>query len=334
MSLFKTLWLALTLLLLNTAFALADLQGPDTAATATTSNLTEAQAVQIAADFCQRIGQPVTVKGVAEIPTAPENANDPKLYWQTRWKVTFGEQAQLEVADPTGLVVDYWDMAFSQKKIDERNQPVQAFITKADALVKANIILKALKQEKELLQPEATFDTATNPITHGATDWFVRYRRHFQGLAYPDEGLNIIVDGESGIISMFHLRFVSPLLTHASESVSRDQAAVTARAAMDKAGLQQATLVSTRKMMTRANTFADPTGSEDPLPGPARPVWGYTFRADTPEFSGKRFVEVWVDMETGAVIGGTMYVSKGGFPKDTSKAKPASVPTKPTAPRH
>ncbi|MES4792335.1 MAG: hypothetical protein C4321_04530 [Chloroflexota bacterium] len=63
--------------------------------------LTGADATKVAADFCQRIGAPVTAP--AEVIPPDQNSSELK-HWQSRWRVKFGDQALVEVVDASGIV--------------------------------------------------------------------------------------------------------------------------------------------------------------------------------------------------------------------------------------
>ena len=282
------------------------------------ARLTEAQAIQLAQQFCQRIGQPVTGPAVTEFPEREELVDLPNHFWQTCWKISFGYDVDVQVIDATGVIRGYGNNAFFHKPLAEQHLPVGEFISEQEAMQKALFILQATGQTEELTPPDIRFEEIARPVKHGTTDWAVRWHRSSHGIAYREDGADVILDGESGKVISAGIGYYSPPLAAFTERFHRAETAAIAGEVMSQVGLPDA-VPETRivraglERMERPNTFWQDGDENHPAPGPARPVHAHVYRADN------IYYEVWIDMETGQTIGGSWYSLRGGANKPSIK---------------
>ncbi len=319
MSRFYTSLAGLSLLLLGVLPTHAD----TTIATATPV-FTATQAIQRAKNFCQQIGQPVTVDGTAQFPV-PESRHISSPYWQERWQVIFATkttQSEVEVVDATGVISYY----FKQDFPDDQS-PAGAAISEAQAIQIATAALKATGAKEELKFDNSSLQQLSSPPVVSSHNWYVSWRRMGHGVAYRDEHATVGLNAETGEVTSLALMFPSPPSSKAAGSLTRKQADAIAQNLLATEGLQDAVLDSVETKMVQPNTFWQAGGSVDSLPGEAQPAWAYRFQgADT------KFYEVWVDTQTGAVLGGEVIGRKGRAPA-FGRHKPVST-AKPALPKH
>ncbi|MDQ2801019.1 MAG: hypothetical protein M3Y13_15410, partial [Armatimonadota bacterium] len=276
--------------------------------------LTATQAIARAKDFCQKIGHPVTVDGTAQFPV-PKGLYAAKVHWQERWQVIFPEktgQVEVDVVDATGVISEY-----DKEGLFHDNSPAGADISEADAIQIAAAALKATGHSEEL-----KFDF----ISRQQSEYLVSWKRMGHGIAYRDEHATVGLNPETGEVSGLSLVFPSPPSTKTVGSVTRAQADAIAQNLLATEGLQDAVLDIVETKMVQPNTFWQAGGSVDPLPGEAQAVWAYRFQG-----AGTRFYEVWVDTQTGAIVGGETIGRKGGYRKPASRVKPSAHPAKATS---
>lgn len=284
------------------------------------TRLTQAGVVQLAQDFCRKIGAPVTTVGQAEYPAPNEYPDEPDHHWQTRWKVTFPAQATIEVVDTSGDIVSYKNVAFDQYEFDQKDRPLEDTISETEALQRAEAVLRATGMGEELSAPKATYVEIAKPVKFGTRDWDVVWRRRFHGIPYAEGRVIVMLEAETGTVERLGTAFSSAPPSRASLLVNRDQAVHIAQATSISNGLAKPVLENVQVLAVTPNTFWQPGGSENiRIPGTARTVWVCRF-ATTDGGEGRRY-EVWVDTETGAVIGGSSWVRRGGPRKPAPQAR-------------
>ena len=320
MSTFTKTLLGLSLLLLNTLPVQAD--APVTTTTPITTDppkLTAAQAIARARDFCRQIGQPVTVAGTAQFPV-PEGRYVAKVHWQERWLVVFPVktgQVEVNVVDATGVISEY-----DKETLFHNNSPAGPDIPEADAIQIATAAVKATGHSEEL-----KFDN----ISRQQFSYLVSWKRMGHGVVYRDEHATVGLNPVTGEVTGLSLVFPSPPSTKSVGALTRKQADAIAQNLLATTGLQDAVLDSVETKMVQPNTFWQAGGSVDPLPGEAQAVWAYRFKG-----TDTRFYEVWVDTQTGAVLGGESIGRKGGrrgLALAGGRRKPLTA-AKPALPKH
>ena len=304
----KLICIALVLLLPVTASA-----GP---------RLTEAQVTKLAADFCQKIGAPVTAPATAEFGS---RQNLP--HWQPRWRVAFGAQeglqATVEVVDANGNIAYYSNKALLAELTHDYRLAGQA-IPEEDAVRRAIAILAASGDAGEVEFWRVSESQGTEPPRASSHTWFVTFVRQFQGVPFRHQMVNIVLDAETGAVTALAKVFPTPLPQRAILRIARDEAINRALQRLADAGLQGVELRRIRAEVVQPNRMWEAGGRESEEFPEARAAWTCEVElGDT-----QRFYQVWIDTETGAVIGGTWEASLSRRPKpDTAAPSPKLLKT-------
>jgi len=173
--------------------------------------LTENQAIQIASDFCQRIGAPVSVAGNAVYPAAQSITRqpmEPDEYWLPRWVVTFPAEAQVEVVDETGIVRSYMNNALEAQL---GKQPGGIAIAGTAAIRSAVAALRATGQPFDEIRPNGAVIYGTDRQYRAAGHtWWVSWTRTYKSVPYEHQSAQVGVQAETGKIVALGLTFPSP----------------------------------------------------------------------------------------------------------------------------
>ena len=193
--------------------------------------LTADQAILIARDYCRRIGSPVTDPGTATFPV-PANPDfgrgEPDVYWLPRWKVTFFNQATVEVVDDTGVVRDYDDQTWGRHPYPP---PGTAEITAAQAGKIATDALRKTGQPMSELVLEAVHPDTDDPSLVQERVWGVQFDRVFHGVPYAGQGAGVSVYYREGTTEGVTINYPSP---PAAPSVMRFDAGHAAEKALER----------------------------------------------------------------------------------------------------
>ncbi|HET6381897.1 MAG TPA: hypothetical protein VFJ58_00775, partial [Armatimonadota bacterium] len=161
--------------------------------------LTADQAILIARDYCHSIGQPVTDPGTATFPVAADPWHDPRepdSYWRPRWKVTFLNQATVQVVDETGVVRDYRNDVWTF----DHGLPAPGAV-EISAMKAGQIATDALRKTghpmDELVLAAVQPDRISPPSSPNRI-WGVRFDRVFHGVPYADQGAGALVEYRGG----------------------------------------------------------------------------------------------------------------------------------------
>ncbi|BDI31714.1 hypothetical protein CCAX7_37650 [Capsulimonas corticalis] len=279
------------------------------AATAPVTTLTSAQAIQIAQTFCQTIGAPVTDTATAIYPAPDRTGGQQSPYWRTCWLVKLGAKAEVEVADATSVITWYHNYDLSQQLVTTQ-QPPGTPISTASATQCATAALQATSQAESLDTVQTTQVQLTQPASAAGNIWVVSWPRKNQNVPYHYEQATVQLQAETGAIRSLSLNFPSPPPAALTPSVTQSQAVSTANAQLASSGITGLTLQSTQMQWVQSNAFWQ-TGSSTPQLGAARMVWNCYYSS-----SAGIADEVWVDSQTGSVIGGMTYVKASAKRKD------------------
>ena len=304
-------WRVAALCSLLLMMAAAPIRAAETEAAA---RLTEAQAVQVASEFCQRVGAPVTADGVADYPLPQSLAS--AEHWQLLWRVRFKGQATVEVVDATGNVAAYTNDALNAQRDKDWQRPAQpGGINIREAEQKAMALVEASGNKNELGFKRAVLWQITQPPTAAGQGWMVSFERMKSTVPYRDQGAHVVLDPESGLATTFITRFRTP--PPAEESTMRftpKEELETAEKQLIAAGKPGTVRITGKKLVVQPNTFWENggKGKVESLPI-SRVAAVYYYR--TTEGNYEWTYEVWVDLDTGKVIGG----AKSGAPIDIFK---------------
>jgi hypothetical protein len=263
-------------------------------AVAVAPSLTQEQAVQLAKDFCQRIGVPVTTPATVQYPSPQDT------HWQARWRVVFNNQATAEVVGPTGDGCFYVNDALYER-LARDNRPAGAAIPEAEAIRRATAVLAATGDAKELAFDKATLVQTHNPPLASCHTWIVSWTRQFQNVLYRHQGANMLLDAETGEVKIMCKNFPTPPPSVTVFKIRRDQATQVAVRKLAEAGVMGVSPVKVQAEIVRPNTFWMPEGNAVEEATISWVAWTCRFQI------GEQNVEVWVDVETGSVIGGSLW---------------------------
>ena len=281
----------------------------------TNTQMTQARAVQLAADFCARIGIDATMPVKAIFPATDVVEYSP-LSWQPRWKITFKNQVEVDLVDATGLVCGFSNYAPGDKLAWDRTPPGNA-IPEAEAIEKASSLLQATEQFRELGLPTAHLIQFSYVPMMASHQWIVAFPRVFQGIPYNDQQATVLLQAETGDLIGFGIVFSSPAPLSASMNMGVEQAASIASNLLGLSNMPDVVLDSVQTQIVRPNTYWQPGGAEEhKLQGPARVARVVRFKA------GDETREIWIDTETGQVIGG----SDSSIMGSSRRALPAGGP--------
>lgn len=297
-------------------FANSHVSAQPTAQVTTSTHLTQEQATQLAKAFCRKIGAPVTTAATAEY-VVPDGSSVPLAHhWQARWDIKFSTQVEVEVVDATGIVVGYQSFNYSAADPQIGKQPAGQAIPQEEAIRRATQVLAATGQAGELTFWKADLDQDTYPPTVVGHTWIVAWKRQFQGIVYQNEGSNVILDAETGELQALGLIFHAPPPTTARVLVTEDTARQKALAMLQQMGADAPQFLKCEHVVVQPNAYWQGAGPASTTLHQAEcAVWSCVYTI------GSRQYHVWVDTETGSVIGG----------RDTGRrgSDPLSFPTLP-----
>lgn len=279
------------------------------------TRMTQTQAVRLATEFCDRIGIDILAPAKAIFPAIDVVDYSP-LSWQPRWKVTFKNRVEVELVDATGVVLSFSNYAPGDKLAWDRTRPGNA-IPGAEAISKANFLLQATGQFSELGSPGTNLVQFSFVPMMASHQWIITYPRIYQGIAYNDQQATVLLQAETGDVVGFGVKFSSPAPLTAPVNIGIEKAAGIASNLLGLSRMPDVVLDSLQTQVVRPNTFWQPGGDEEhKLQGPARVARVVRFK------SGSDTREIWIDTETGQVIGG----AAGGTLSRSRAASPAGGP--------
>lgn len=217
----------------------------------------------------------------------------PHGYWQIKLPNSF----DAEVDDVTGRVASYGNYAALDLHGD---QPASEAIPKPQALQIARDALKragaALDNLKIAYIDERQDDT---PPTVDDHKWYVGWLRTYQGIPYEREGARACLNAETGDVLWLRVdaQYLDPQI--AVENVTQAQALSIAQAQLAAVGLplDKLPLETLGKTIVPFNRYWQ-SGDSMHHTRQTRVVWNCVFGLPEAGF------EVWVDTETGNVVGG------------------------------
>lgn len=292
-----------SLCILSVIFPLAVLGQPLKAqdATAPASRLTSAQAIQIAKDFCQKIGKPVTDEAFTHFPDKLYKNS----YWQPLWDVQCGRQAEVIISDADGLVVDYDDDSYL--RVEDSTPPDPNRYLPSEKAEKIGLdFVRQTGEREDLGEPSVSmFSPSRVPSAH-STLTTVEWKRMFHGIPYLEEAARVNLSAVTGEVVGSILVFPSPPPTADEAALAQNP---TRMVPIDQAvGLTQAHLLYDQGLTGSATlheaklvVVTVPIGLDTPaLPQPkvGRIAWDVRYTGDI------WGTDTWIDAETGQVIGG------------------------------
>jgi hypothetical protein len=257
--------------------------------------LSKGRAIETAQAYCRAVG--VTVDAAPDAKYMDKSL----LHHGPEWTVAFGTDLHVEVADDSGLVIGLMDQRVSAAL---GSAAVGTAIPEEAAISRATALVRATGCRDDLAFAGAKRMVHTALAAHHV--WAVRWTRLWNGIPYQNGGVNVLLQAETGAVIAVGVAFYSPPTDSVVVTLPAEDAARTALAQIGgpvPVGAYPAALVT---QVVRPNTFHMPGGSMKPLPGPSRVAWVGQFQA------GDQTYEVYVDAETGKVIGGQRWGPRGG----------------------
>lgn len=295
LNVFRLLTMIGSCLLLSQAVQAQTLAAPQ-------SHLTQAQAIEAASAFCRSIGVAVQAPATAVYPS-PDFLKNPPHYWLPRWQVTLAPQIEVEVVDATGKISSFFNVGVSNQFSYE---PAAEVISEAEAITRAQSLLKASGQVSELGVPKASLEQYSSKPMMASHRWVITWERLYQGVPYKDENIVALLQAETGEPIALGVNFRSaPLAAAASASPntatrgSLPDAVSIASSWVKTSNLPPMTFRIVETLVVQPNKFWLSEGQQDQkVPGPVRVAKIVTFSV------GSDLIQVWVDAKTGEVIGG------------------------------
>jgi hypothetical protein len=260
--------------------------------------------------FLSDIGQPVTITNADTGETIEMVANttfpaEPTLlslqnHYANRWKVVF-PHAEMEILDATGEVVYFRRLvptvsgtALSQEMAQTRADVVQ--------------LAAGLTSSYSSWQASVGKHFVDNSI------FWKLWRRHLTfGLPVRDQYLNMELAMDGTVLSFVMMEPYAGPATMPTV-ISQDDAKQLAQTVLDLNAVSGTSINSSGLAIVRSNNkYADPVvASSDPAVRVAWIIFFARSHGGSSELLGDDIFEVWIDAETGALLGGEMMPSLDG----------------------
>jgi uncharacterized repeat protein (TIGR03803 family) len=268
----------------------------------TAPSLSSAAAIQIAKDFCQGISVPITINSVvtAQFPAPKRYLGMEDTFWLPKWLVTFNGVVEVEVVDSLGIVNRFLNIGLVDQ-LEAEDHPVLSTIDENSARqVGTNVIQSSGISPADLGSTVAYFENFTDPPSSASQSWNLTWRRMYGTTPYLDQQASLTLAPEDGSVIAFSVAFSSQDPSVANmNNTSMEQALQTSENQLTSIGAVDESLNVEQLVVVRPNTFWQPGGTYEPSGAPARVAWDCDF------LDGSNNFQIWVDAETGAIIGGT-----------------------------
>jgi hypothetical protein len=221
----------------------------------------------------------------------------PDTYWQPRWDVHLGRN-QIEIVDATGIVTKFFAFDTSD------NRPAGAAMPRSQALARAVKIVHAAGVSESLGAPQVMEMQMASPPQRDTHLWNIIYPRQFQGHPVSHQQMTIMLQAETGELRAVGVTFPTPLPAPAAPQITVASAQANASTRIKQ--LQGTDFLFRQAQLEwvqpNGQTFS-PRGRETTVngetPGGLRLVWNCLFTE-----KNHSYAEVWVDAQTGKIIGG------------------------------
>ena len=241
------------------------------------------------------------------------------------WRIIKKHRFEAEVDDQTGRILGYLDYTASD---ENKYQPAGEAISEAEALKLAQAAIQATGTSlNQLKLPRVVEYQNTQPPTSAGHEWCVTWFHTFHGVPSQRDGARVYLAAETGKIISVNIndRLVDPSTT--VENVTQEQAMTISAAQLSAVEISNVPFLSVEKQLVPLNRYWE-KGDSTRHSRQTRAVWNCKWGYSDPE----RILEVWVDMETGDVVGGEYVGTMGSSghslpkPKFGHQLKHAEVP--------
>lgn len=266
------------------------------AVTATPAVQTAQEVIQIARTFASAVQQPVTEMPEVAFPHAPDSVFVSTRNWHRRWQVNFPGQAEFEIADDTGAVTFYHNL-------HQEDGPTTSRLAEGEVqqTMKSVLALSGLPEQFGEAQVTRGTEAASEVFV-----WYVHCPRMFQGMPVEESYVLVQLNGDGILRSLSAvLPFDNP--STVAENISQEQARQIAMKFLTARLRTDVTYKASRKVVVLPNGHRI---SSRNLPTTPRIAWS-VFLSTGEAQKDPVFHFVWVDIETGAVLGGDQTASHG-----------------------
>lgn len=303
----RTPWYRYSVLFLS-SLCLVGLQ-PAGAAEPPAHNLTSARAIAIARAFCAKNDVPCEGTANAEFPVAADP--DRPSYWQQRWHVTISDhetvELEIEIGDSTGTVVRF-DNKKLERERDREHRLRKPEIPRDEALKLTLRAMAAAGDDDDLdIYYLRVYYLPGTGDEYEPRHWLSNWMRMYRGVHfYYDQSASVSLDAETGKLEFLIKRFTLPVPNLPSLLISPDDVFNT----IGPHALAEAAQKLKTKFVTDGLTWivlgivqprAQINWGETPdyLPV-SRLAWRILYKLK----GGWSGIGLWIDAETGEIIGG------------------------------
>ena len=222
------------------------------------------------------------------------------------WKIEAQRNFAMEVDDQTGNILSYNDDAALE---DGKYKAAGKAMPKEEAIQRAEAALSAAGVSLEYLQFSYIQESQNSYIREGQNfglpsvsghQMWLEWRHTFHGIPADRAGTKVRLGAETGKIIWVSAgdpnQWIDP--PAAVENITREQAIAIARAQLYAVGYKDLPLTSAEKQLMPSNRYWMHGTDTTPLSRQTRVVWNCAWQY----LSGN--YDVWIDTQTGEVIGG------------------------------
>lgn len=253
--------------------------------------LTRQEAVALAVRFVKEIGATESDPVIAEPPTQQKTGVSVTDY-RPVWRIFFADKTFVDILDQTGGIAFYVSGSFPQPRHNLIKPPD---LSREEIIAQAELVLRAMQAPPNLPLQFAYQDTGSSTI-----QWVVTWQRTFHGVPFFFcDGSSLQLDGVSGRALIANLGYSIPDPPTPHAKIGSESANTIARTLIkDKRNLiiEKQNETVPQLVIVKPNTFWGKLPPNQAIPALA---WLCGFH-----FSNQTGYGVWVDAESGAIIGG------------------------------
>jgi len=192
-------------------------------ATTLTPQLTKDQAIDAAAQFCNKIGIKITQPFDGEFVGVDRLGDMVPTYWKPVWKLKSGH-VEVNVDDTDGSITHL--MAMDDGAPDP---PAGKAISKEQATTIVENVLNAARVPDELGAPQGQENQDAYPATRSSHDWDFFWPRRAQGYNFRDQHAAVFLNAETGVPITMGVIFLTPAPSPVTPVFTSAQAVDTAK---------------------------------------------------------------------------------------------------------
>ena len=213
-------------------------------------------------------------------------------YFQPRWDVR-SSNTEIEVVDATGIVTKYF--------VFESNDQHSAgkAIPRSQALARAAMVVRSTGLMESLGQPEVQEMQITSPPTRNGHLFSIVYPRQAQGHPVHSQQVTVMLQAESGTLQALGVTFPIPPPALTTPRITLTTAKFAAGKSLRDA--QGPNFIFNRALLEWVQPMDQQPNGRRELSNSLRLAWNCGF-----SLKDRAYAQVWVDAQTGQIIGGDM----------------------------